>query len=414
MKNNDYNKPKIDEIEYYLNSLYEFRNDVVSKVIQWRKKGAESYEILNQSNLEVDLYRSGFKGFKDPLNALLSSDYVPKYNPFEEYFLTLPKWNPSDKSMVENLLSFVRLEDESKREFFNCMVKKHLVRAVGCVLRKISFNKHCLVLVGKQHDGKTSFIRNLCPTPLKAYYLENPPLDHKDSSIELSRNLIINLDELEKLDKQDANKIKSLFSQESPKVRLNYDKFSVKMERYASFFGTTNDSEFLNDVTGNVRWLVFEIDGITHDNGGSNGYMPVSIDSVWSEALHLLENGFEYNLNTKEIEQIEAINRKHQRLTTEIELMQKYFEPCPENDQEALFVQSSDLIDCLGYACNHQFKINSVVIGKALTYLGYKRSSKRLSGKNPIYGYYVKPLNEVIKAKIANSSYYLLQVNTSN
>lgn len=411
MKNNEYNRPKIEEIEDYLNRCYEFRNDVVSKVIQWRIKGAESYEIFNQSNLEVDLYRSGFKGFKDPLNALLSSSYVPQYNPFEEYFLKLPKWNTSDKSMIETLLSFVRLEDESKREFFNCMVKKHLVRAVGCVLRKISFNKHCLVLVGKQHDGKTSFIRNLCPNPLKGYYLENPPLDHKDSSIELSRNFIINLDELEKLDKQDANKIKSLFSQESPKVRLNYDKFSVKMERYATFFGTTNDSEFLNDVTGNVRWLVFEIDGINHDNGGSNGYMPVNTDLVWSEARHLLENGFEYNLNSKEITEIEAINKKHQRTTIEIELMQKYFEPCREHDNDAIFVQSSDLVDCLGYASNHQFKINNVVIGKALTYLGYKRQSKRINGKNPIYGYYVKPLNEVIRAKIANSSYYLQQLD---
>jgi predicted P-loop ATPase len=272
------------------------------------------------------------------------------------------------------------------------MFKAHLLRTVACAVRLIEFNKHCFVLVGKQNDGKTYLIRHLIPDELKPYYKENPPLDHKDSVIALSQNLIINIDELADLNKADANKVKSLFSQADTKIRGHYATKDAMQVRYASFFGTTNETEFLNDATGNVRWIPFTIENINHDRGGKNGYSKnVSIDDVWSQVYALVLSGEYGILRNDELSQMERQNFDYHKTTPEIDLISQLIEPSTSDDLAALAVTNTDLLQALYLYTNKTIRFTPQGLGKALTFLKHVRASARIGSKNSaVKCYYVR------------------------
>lgn len=397
------NEPPILRLERYLKKYYDFRNNDVLLQPAFKSKESNEFTPITDNELadiRVNLAKKGFKSYKQHLNDLIYSKALsPNHNPFISYFNSLPKWDETQTDHIGNLCKYIQVKDQ---DWFNIMLKKHLVRAVACVLRKIPFNKHCFVFQGPQNDGKTSLIRSLIPPPLKKYYKENPPLDHKDGLIAFARNFIINFDELDKLDKTEANRVKTMFSQDKIDVRLSHDRFDSNLVRYASCFGTINDAEFLNDVTGNVRWLAFEVEKILWD--GENGYVNnIDINDVWSQALYLVNSGFNYNLTNQEIEIVNIRNKKYMKKTIEMELINKYIIPCHKSDEDAVFVQPNEIQQVLLKAVNNTLRINPTNIGKALTFLGFKRDKSRRADKyDSFYGYYVKSENIAIHQFLQN------------
>jgi predicted P-loop ATPase len=387
------NDNKVSRVERFLIERYDFRYNEVTKETEYATKGEPDFLAIDSmafNDLRLELERKNFSGSVGILEALLKSNQFPKrFNPFKNYFAGLPEWDGTD--YIEMLCSFIGLRDESQRGWFYRMFKKHLMRTVACSLRMLPFNKHCFVFLGRQNDGKSYFVRYLCPPVLRDYYKENPPLDHKDSILALGQNFIINLDELHDMNKADANKVKSLFSQTDTKVREHYAVKDSVQQRYASFFGTTNEREFLNDVTGNVRWLVFEIDGIRHDHGKENGYgYQVSIDKIWSQAYHEVLNGAQYVLTSDEIRMVERQNKLYQRTSSEMDLVSRFFMPSEKGLPHTIACTAKDILDAIQKTEKTTIRLNQIQIGKALTFLGFEKHSLRLrSGENPVNRYLV-------------------------
>lgn len=266
-----------------------------------------------------------------------------------------------------------------------------LVRSVACAIGEAKFNKQCFVLYGKQNDGKTSFLRFLCPPALRDYYKENIDFENKDGRIALGENFLINLDELSSLSKQDTNKFKAYLTEERVKIRRPYAERETQIRRRASFLGSTNQNEFLTDVTGNVRWLVFETESINHDSGGPNGYSAnVDINTVWAQAYALLKSGFRYELTREELIRSEGNNRQHQRTTAEIDLINHYFQPSEKGVAKAEFLTATEITRRLNILTEGKVRLNDNNVGKALTLLGYQQvSARRIAGMFPVKGYWV-------------------------
>jgi predicted P-loop ATPase len=392
-RNDQSSENKVDRLERFLNERFNFRYNEVTRETEYSIKDKNEFITIDPmafNDLRLDLERNNFSGSVGILDALLKSNQFPKrFNPFRDYFEGLPKWDGTD--YIQLLSSFIDLRDKTKSDWFYTMFKKHLMRTVACSLRMLPFNKHCFVFLGKQNDGKSYLVRYLCPPELKDYYKENPPLDHKDSILALGQNFIISLDELHDMNKADANKVKSLFSQTDTKVREHYAVKDSVQQRYASFFGTTNEREFLNDVTGNVRWLVFEIDGIRHDHGKENGYgQRVSAERVWSQAYHEVLNGASYVLTTDEIREVEKQNRFYQKTSPEMDLISRFFAPSEKGKPQTIPCTATDILDAIQSKGNTTVKLSQVQIGKALTFLGFEKHSIRLqSGENPVNRYLI-------------------------
>jgi hypothetical protein len=367
-------------VEKYLNEYFEFRNNEVSNEIEFRKKGSDAFEELNENNLYRNMQHQNISFSMNNLMSLLRSDFIPKFNPIQSYFDSLSEWDRATDH-ISNLCTFIKVKDQER---FDRHFKKMLVRCVACSLGA-SFNKQAFIFMGEQSGGKTTFCRWLCPSELQKYYTENISTD-KDSLISLAENFIINLDELATMQRFELNMLKSMLSKDSVKARRPYDKKPSIAKRRANFFGSTNKDEFLSDETGSVRWLCFSLEEIIWAYKTS-----IDINAVWSQAYAHFKDGFSYNITADEIEENERINTAHQILTPEMELLQTYFEPSEKGKPLAEPLTATDIIDKLRAVGISHIRLSTTNMGKALKMLGFTRVSERIGeSKMPKKIYWVR------------------------
>ncbi len=209
--------------------------------------------------------------------------------------------------------------------------------------------------------------------------------DDKDARILLCKNFLINLDELAAMQKMELNALKSMLSKDTVKVRRPYDKKPTVAKRRANFFGSTNNEEFLNDETGSVRWLCFDINEIVWDYKKE-----IDINLVWGQAYHLFKNGFKYELSSDEIEENERMNSEHTIRTPEIELIQSYYEPIEKEKPFAKHYTATDIINELKSNNLAFVTLSTQNIGKALKQLGYiKVSERKGTNRMAVKGYWL-------------------------
>ena len=183
------------------------------------------------------------------------------------------------------------------------------------------------------------------------------------------------------LSKIEINALKSLFSKDKINDRLPYDRRNSIITRRCSFIGSTNQTEFLSDESGSVRWLCFEIDSIDWAYKKK-----VNIDLVYAQAYYLFKSGFEYNLTTEDIKENEEYNRQFQILSAERELIVKYLSPGSKENNDA-FMTATDILLHLTQITENKVKINIINVGRALKLCGIERIKH---GSDKIYGYYIK------------------------
>lgn len=384
------NKNQYIQIRDYIFDKYDLRKNEISLDVEIREKSKPYYEILNDANLTCELLENNFTRIESSLKAILNSDQVERYNPLRDYLNTLPKWDESKPDYIGQLSSYVVAK---KQDWFNRQFKKMIVRNLACSLGIIPFNKQCFTIIGNQNDGKTTFLRFLCPPILKDYYTENITLD-KDGKIALATNLFINLDEIATIPYNERNKIKSLLSQEYIKERPPYGSKAIRIKRIANFMASTNEKELLTDDTGNVRWIIFEIESINHDRGGSKGYSKnIDIDNVYSQSNYLLTNGFKFELTVDEIKESENYNSDYVKSFVELDLIQKHYLIDP-NNKDSNFKTNADIMQELMTETYSNIKLNPNMIGKALKHIGVNKTSKYFPEiRHSRKGYFVERVN---------------------
>ncbi|MDT0690322.1 VapE family protein [Salegentibacter sp. F188] len=367
-------KTVYDFICEYASDKYDLRYDELGHEFQISFKDENKWEILDLNSFLIELDQSNIQVNPAKLEIYLRSQYVPKFNPLEEYFRSLPHWHGEDH--IKALASYLPTKEPV---LFQYHFKKWLVRAVRCALEKEYFNKQCLVLVHPhQNSGKSTWCRFLCPPALSKYFAEDMTTD-KDARIQLTKNFLINLDELSILAKEEINALKAYFSKTMINERLPYDRKNSTLYRTCSFIGSTNRSTFLNDETGSVRWLCFELKSTINFSYSRE----IDINKVWSQAYYLayIDENFYPELTLKDIAENEERNKTYRETTMEEELLCKYYS---QSSNPADFKTASDLVVQL--ACINP-RLNMYYMGRALKALGYERIK---SPQNRIYGYLIK------------------------
>jgi len=369
---------KFHLVRDYLIEHFDIRYNTISTEFEYKEKDDEDYKPMNENNIFIKMSLDGLNFSLNNLMAFLKSDLIHSYNAFTRYFESLPKWS-GDTDHIQNLASYVKLKPEVRPRFENHF-KKWLVRVVKCAIVDSYFNKQAFILVhDKQNSGKSTFCRFLCPPALANYIAENLSID-KDSRILLTTNLLINLDELSTLSKIEINSLKSLFSKDKINDRLPYDRKNSIIPRRASFIGSTNQAEFLNDESGSVRWLCFLIESIDWSYKEK-----ININDVWAQAYHLFKTNFICDLNAEEIKENEEYNRQFHITTSEFELIHKYLSPGTKEYQDS-FMTATDILLYIAEQTCGKVKLNTNNVGKALKMLSFARE-KKYPEKN--YGYYV-------------------------
>jgi predicted P-loop ATPase len=384
--NKSKNISDFEKVENFIAERYDIRNNTISNKIEYRVKNSDNNEFreLNENNIFRELQKNFINFSINKLKSMLGSDFVKEFNPFMDYFKNLPNYDPNtEPDYILQLCGYVPAKDKTR---FEIQFKKMLVRSIACSLHNV-INKQAFVLVhDEQHGGKTTFLRWLNPPTLKNYIAENINTD-KDSLIAMCTNFIINMDELATLNKAEINALKSIMSKDVFKGRLPYGAREINLTRRANIVGSTNNTEFLSDETGSVRWLCFEL----VEKLNFNYKKDVDIDTIWAQAYHLYKSGFKYELTPAEIIENETANANHRIITTEQELIQATFTPSSKNALGSIFKCATEIKIILAekYPTERLSNLNN--IGKALKVLGFKKETSKTETDKPypIKGYHV-------------------------
>ena len=361
-EDDDEDKPKptqIDRLELFLSNKYVFRHNIVSGKLEFQYFGKKKWNVMNDF-IENSMLRECLKGrIKTNLSSLrnlLYSDFCVLFNPFEDYFFNLPSYDEETDYITE----LANTITTTKQELWQQCFKKWLVAMVGCVLDDKVINHTVIVFSGKQGLGKTTWVEKLVPKPLKEYLFSgtiNP--NNKDTLVQLSECMLINLDELENLNRSEIGSLKEIITKTQIRMRKAYGHNNETMPRRASFAGSVNTAQFLNDSTGSRRFLCFELEWIKYQHD-------VDINMAFSQALFLFKSGFRFWFDQEEIKLISENNEQYQLHSPEEELLLTWFEPC-ERENATLFLNASQIAAKLAEKAKININDGTInKIGKAL------------------------------------------------
>ena len=164
------------------------------------------------------------------------------------------KWD--GKPRLDTLfIDTLGVEDDSVG-YARAVTRRWLVGAVKRVYEPGEKLELVPILTGAQGIGKSTLVRRLA-TPMFFNSGLNGMKD-KDDKINLLGNWIIELGELTAFKNSSIQDIKNFISDQEDKYREPDGKLSVSHPRKSVFIGTTNETEFLKDSTGNRRFFPLE------------------------------------------------------------------------------------------------------------------------------------------------------------
>jgi len=360
----------IDRLENFLNFRYSFRYNIVTGKLEYKATKATLWKPVTdfvENSILREIMKAQVKCNINTLRNLLHSDYCQQYDPFKDYFDDL-KLNEDETDHILNLANTIAT---TKQELWQVCFKKWFVAMVACVTNEKAINQTVIVFSGKQGVGKTTWIEKLIPKPLKDYMFSgtiNP--NNKDTLIHLAECMLINLDELENLNRTEIGTLKELITKTHIRMRKAYGHNNESLPRRASFAGSVNTAQFLNDTTGSRRFLCFEVEHIEYTHN-------IDINLAYAQAKQLYKEDFRYWFNQEEIKEINANNEQYQIRSPEEELLLTWFD-LADRDTANAFLNTSQIGAKLADKAKLNITDGTVMkLGKALKKHGYLRLSKK-------------------------------------
>lgn len=199
------------------------------------------------------------------------------FHPVRDYLDSLPAWDGVRRT-DSWLIDFGGAPDSP---YVRAVSRIILVAAVRRVRQPGAKFDEMLILESPQGMGKSTAIKTLCPNG--EWFSDNFNLegDSKKMIEQTSGKWIIEAGELRGMSARDHNALKQYLSSTHDEARMAYARESQRLAREFVVIGTTNDTQYLRDHTGDRRyWPVrvkkFDIAALTEAR-----------EQIWAEAVFL-------------------------------------------------------------------------------------------------------------------------------
>ena len=407
-------------IQYLENNYLQFnrlRYDVVGGKLQIRDANNHWREMTKQEiNSAVCACAQEYQinVTNREIITVLQSNIVPSVHPLREYVLSCPDYNPGTEiDWIDWVASQVRIADSASSGVQECRgsgvtseqaqsaselsepltsgsntdalwrtcFKKWFVGMVASWMYDDVVNHQVLVLIGKQGIFKTTWLEHLIPPALRAYCckLANTTQINKDDRLRLAEFGLINLDELDSMSSRELNTMKSIITATDVNERVAYGYTKERKIRLASFCASSNRREFLTDITGNRRWLPFEVESIENPFQSILPY-----ERMYAQARYLVEYGFNYWFDLDDIATLEKHNESFRAQESEEQLLPILFDVPAEGRGE--FMTTAQISERLVTYGNIKKPMPLNRLGVLLGTAGYQ---KKAIGKQRIRGWLV-------------------------
>lgn len=377
-KENGSDKLSIDDVECWLQTNYNIKKNSITRFYEQDGKELQT-EDLNS------IYIAAKKVF-DKLNrelfdTIIFSHFTPTYNPIKEYLASLKH----DGNDYINMLCESINSDTGDFDYRRILLQSWLLGIIESIFDEEP-NILQLIFAGKLKTGKSYFFKKLLPKNLQQYFGLSQLDKGKDDELLMCQKLLILDDEYSGKSKLDAKLIKRLLSAPSFDLREPYGKKNITLKRIATLCATSNETELLNDPTGNRRNIIFEVNGrFNYDL-----YNSIDKEKLFAQLMDLHARGFKSELNDAMIDFIELYTGlKHSEASIEAECVQMIFEE-PNIASSYDFKTATQIKVIIEKSTEQRISIKK--LGMELKRLGYSR----IMSKRGVYGYLIIAKNSNI------------------
>ena len=362
----------------------------------------------------------------------LQSDLIPDVHPLREYILSLPPYTPDQPDWIDFVARQVRVRESAQDRPAGCRsaqvpvdgrsaapvvfhnestasnasevqcsasetnyseathssqserseadrlwracFKKWFVAMVASWMKDEVVNHQVLVLIGKQGIYKTTWLEHLIPPHLRAYAckLANSNELNKDERLRIAEFGLISLDEIDSMNNRELNQLKSVITATDVNERAAYAYTKERRIRLASFCASGNRRDFLTDITGNRRWLPFEVESIQNPFHTTLPY-----EQMYAQAWALAQNPFfSYWFDLNEIEVLEQHNQHFRDESNEEQLLPILFDVPAEGKGE--FLTTAQISERLVTYGNIKKPMTLSRLGVLMSSMGYRSVQRQI------------------------------------
>jgi predicted P-loop ATPase len=305
------------------NKRYVFRN------LPWRKiEKPETIKNVDYSGIRnyiESVY--GIAGHLKIDDSLALEFERNRYNPVKDY-LDYLEWDEVPR--IETFLTdYYGVDDNA---YTREALKKTMVGAVARIYEPgIKFDL-VLTLVGEQGTGKSTLAKKLG----KSWFSDTfSTVTGKEAFEQLQGAWIIEMAELAGLRKADIEAQKHFITKQTDMFRPAYGRATETYERQCVFIATTNTEDFLNDPTGNRRFMPISINILKATKSVWN-LSEEDVDDLWSEAKVLYLSGEKLYLENDAKNISEKEQKKHSKYDERLGIIEQYLDTKFPNDWGAL------------------------------------------------------------------------------
>ena len=316
----------------------------------------------------------------------LQSDLIPDVHPLREYVLSCGEWTEEQPDWIDWVAQQVTVKpfgDEAKGDkargegLWRGCFKKWFVAMVASWMKDEVVNHQVLVLIGKQGIFKTTWLEHLIPPHLRAYAckLANSNDLNKDERLRIAEFGLISLDEIDSMNNRELNQLKSVITATDVNERAAYAYTKERRVRLASFCASGNRRDFLTDITGNRRWLPFEVESIQNPF-----YTLLPYERMYAQAWALAQDPlFSYWFDLDEIEVLEEHNQHFRDESNEEQLLPILFDVPAEGRGE--FMTTAQISERLVTYGNIKKPMALSRLGMVLGAAGYQSTRPKIGGR---------------------------------
>lgn len=262
----------------------------------WERTFSKQWTDTDLAELDMyfgDTWKLEFTGTKLQ-NAVLSNARTHRYHPIKS-MIELNPWDgvPRAETIFTDYLG------ATDDIYMRTVARKWLSGAVARIYEPGIKFEILPVLIGKQGRGKSTLAKKLGG---EHFNDDLKDMKSKDAKEFLSGSWIVELGELSAMKRTEIDEVKGFISITSDRYRPSYGRVTIDKKRTCVFIGTTNDFQFLKDVTGNRRFFPIPIDR-QEPTKDVFALDKDTVQQIWAEAYTFYQAGEELFV-PKEIEEL--------------------------------------------------------------------------------------------------------------
>lgn len=263
---------------------FKFGLPELRKKTPWNRIPSDVWSDSDDANLRVYLAKvyglHNWALIKDQLTIAMENN---GFDPVKEY-IESTEWDGTPR--CETLfIKYLGAEDST---YVRTITRKMLVAAVARVYKPGCKFDYMVTLVGPQGIGKSLLIYKLG----HGWTSDTLPDVKTEKAFDALQGIwLMEIGELAALRKTDRESIKLFISKTEDTYRKAYARNTSVNKRRCIFIGTTNDDAFLNDSTGNRRFLPIDVNESSVETAVWDGLSEEEVSQIWAEAKKLFDGG---------------------------------------------------------------------------------------------------------------------------